>query len=288
MSGPGRSLYEESAVLFPEAPPAAADGGPWRDAARPRAAPPAARFERIEAPDDPSEADAAMNLLLGELEYEQGVDPAYAALCLGGPVPALEPGGRWNGILIVGKAPGAAEVAHGAPMTGKAGRLLDKILDRAGIERSEAYLTNVFRMQAPWSVDAEGRKCPNDVGAFFTDAPSLGNQRLPPLDGRHVLIGPDADVRELWRAVRRWKPSIVVGMGSVAAWALTGDPSLKDRLGEPMEDPRLRATVLLTYNTAYALHKRDEGTASLIADHMAVAAAHAAANPAPPPPAGEG
>jgi uracil-DNA glycosylase len=47
----------------------------------------------------------------------------------------------------VGEAPGKREVEEGRPFVGNAGRLLDRLLDEAGIERSKVYVTNVVKIR---------------------------------------------------------------------------------------------------------------------------------------------
>jgi uracil-DNA glycosylase family protein len=54
-------------------------------------------------------------------------------------------------LMLVGEQPGDREDLEGQPFVGPAGRLLDEGLQRAGIDRREAYVTNVvkhFRHQA--------------------------------------------------------------------------------------------------------------------------------------------
>jgi DNA polymerase len=48
-------------------------------------------------------------------------------------------------IMLVGEQPGDAEDVHGRPFVGPAGKLLDEALDRAGIDRRLAYVTNVVK-----------------------------------------------------------------------------------------------------------------------------------------------
>ena len=52
--------------------------------------------------------------------------------------------------MLVGETPGDQEDRQGKPFVGPAGRELDRALERAGIDRAEAYLTNAvkhFRFQ---------------------------------------------------------------------------------------------------------------------------------------------
>jgi uracil-DNA glycosylase family protein len=53
-------------------------------------------------------------------------------------------GGRGR-IMFVGEQPGDQEDQSGHPFVGPAGRLLDRALGEAGIDRKQAYLTNVVK-----------------------------------------------------------------------------------------------------------------------------------------------
>jgi DNA polymerase len=57
---------------------------------------------------------------------------------------------RRSRLIMIGEQPGDVEDRTGRPFTGPAGRLLDKALAAAGIDRSEVFLTNAvkhFRFQ---------------------------------------------------------------------------------------------------------------------------------------------
>ena len=54
-----------------------------------------------------------------------------------GPVPAR--------LMLVGETPGDQEDRQGRPFVGPAGKLLDRCLKDAGIDRNEAYVTNVVK-----------------------------------------------------------------------------------------------------------------------------------------------
>ena len=47
--------------------------------------------------------------------------------------------------MLVGEQPGDREDIEGHPFVGPAGRILDEALDKAGIERADAYVTNVVK-----------------------------------------------------------------------------------------------------------------------------------------------
>jgi len=47
--------------------------------------------------------------------------------------------------MLVGEQPGDEEDKAGRPFVGPAGRMLDELLERAGIDRSQAYVTNAVK-----------------------------------------------------------------------------------------------------------------------------------------------
>ena len=48
-------------------------------------------------------------------------------------------------VMLVGETPGDQEDLAGAPFVGLAGKLLDRALDEAGIDRSKTYVTNAVK-----------------------------------------------------------------------------------------------------------------------------------------------
>lgn len=52
-------------------------------------------------------------------------------------------------LMIVGEAPGADEDAQGEPFVGRAGQLLDKILEAIGFVRQEVYIANILKSRPP-------------------------------------------------------------------------------------------------------------------------------------------
>lgn len=69
-------------------------------------------------------------------------------------------------LLIIGEAPGPQENVQGKPFVGKAGQLLDKILEAGGFSDNDVYITNsVFRM--PPGDDGSTFRKPNDKEIDF-------------------------------------------------------------------------------------------------------------------------
>lgn len=56
-------------------------------------------------------------------------------------------------LVIVGEAPGADEDQEGEPFVGRAGQLLDKILDAIHFAREDVYITNILKSRPPRNRD---------------------------------------------------------------------------------------------------------------------------------------
>jgi DNA polymerase len=56
-------------------------------------------------------------------------------------------------IMFVGEAPGADEDAQGRPFVGRAGQLLDKIIEACGLKRSDVYIGNILKCRPPENRD---------------------------------------------------------------------------------------------------------------------------------------
>ena len=52
-------------------------------------------------------------------------------------------------IMIIGEGPGANEDKEGTPFVGRAGQLLDKMLDSINLDRENVYITNVVNYRPP-------------------------------------------------------------------------------------------------------------------------------------------
>ena len=52
-------------------------------------------------------------------------------------------------LLIIGEAPGANEDKQGEPFVGRAGQLLDKILQAINFDRDEVYIANILKSRPP-------------------------------------------------------------------------------------------------------------------------------------------
>lgn len=56
-------------------------------------------------------------------------------------------------LMLIGEAPGYWEDVKGRPFVGAAGKILDEMLSKAGISRSDVYITNVVKCRPPENRD---------------------------------------------------------------------------------------------------------------------------------------
>jgi len=52
-------------------------------------------------------------------------------------------------VMFIGEGPGADEDAKGEPFVGRAGKLLDKIIDATGMKRADVYICNIVKCRPP-------------------------------------------------------------------------------------------------------------------------------------------
>jgi uracil-DNA glycosylase family protein len=101
-------------------------------------------------------------------------------------------------VMLIGEIPGNDEDLQGKPFVGPAGRLLDRALEDAGIDRGDAYVTNVVK--------------------HFKWEPR-GRRRLHRTPNQREI---DACLPWLDAEIERIRPRILVAMGATAAKALFG------------------------------------------------------------------
>jgi DNA polymerase len=104
-------------------------------------------------------------------------------------------------VVFVGEQPGDQEDRKGEPFVGPAGRLLDKALAEAGIERGDVYITNAVKHFKFKHQEGGGKR-------RIHEAPNVRETRAC----RPWLL---AELRAL-------EPDVVVALGATAAKALMG------------------------------------------------------------------
>ena len=139
-------------------------------------------------------------------------------------------------VMLVGEQPGDKEDVAGEPFVGPAGKLLDRALNEAGIDRRRVYVTNVVK-HFKWEARGKRRihKKPNlsEISAC-----------KPWLESELAVV----------------KPKVLVCLGATAAQALLGrDFRVSRQRGEPV-DSDLAPFVTATIHPSSILRARDDAS----------------------------
>lgn len=89
-------------------------------------------------------------------------------------------------VVVVGEAPGAKEDASGLPFAGPSGRILDELLQVAGLSRPEVFVTNVFKARPPGNRDPSAAEIAHHRPWLDRQLQLIAPQIVVPL-GRHAL-----------------------------------------------------------------------------------------------------
>jgi DNA polymerase len=166
-------------------------------------------------------------------------------------------------VLLVGEQPGNEEDLLGHPFVGPAGRLLDRALAEAGIDRRKVYVTNVVK-HFKWEPRGKRR---------IHQKPTAGEVKacLPWLGAEIAVV----------------RPRAIVCLGATAAQALLGKAfRVTERRGELVASP-LAPLVMATVHPSSILRAPDgEMRRAELARLVEDLAALAGALGAPPPEAG--
>lgn len=181
---------------------------------------------------DSSEAIEKLERLRGEAEICRSCRLGHSRLnsCFGG-------GSVNSGLMFIGEGPGYNEDHEGKVFIGRAGRLLDKIIESTlGLARADVYVTNI--------VKCHPMKDPSDPE-------KRGNDRPPEKDELSACIN-----KFLYRQIELIRPAVIVTLGG---------PATKTILDEEKGITKLRGRprvisfgnhlieVIPTYHPAYLL-----------------------------------
>jgi uracil-DNA glycosylase family 4 len=133
-------------------------------------------------------------------------------------------------LMFVGEAPGADEDEQGEPFVGKAGQLLTKILQTAGLSRSDVYIANIL-------------KCRPD-----TPGQSAGNRKPTPAEMATCIP-------YLHEQIDLIRPKVLIALGATAVEGLLGKTIGITKLRGNWQT--YRGTPLMpTYHPAYLLRNQ--------------------------------
>ena len=68
-------------------------------------------------------------------------------------LPVIGEGSHSAKIMFIGEAPGRNEAKTGRPFCGRAGQILDELLNSVGIKREDVYVTNIVKDRPPMNRD---------------------------------------------------------------------------------------------------------------------------------------
>lgn len=126
-------------------------------------------------------------------------------------------------IMFIGEAPGRSEDEKGRPFVGAAGKILDELLKKAGIERSQVFITNVVKCRPP------GNRVPDEDEAAAC---------RPYLERQIALI----------------RPKVICVLGRTAYSSLLGGSSITANRGKIVEKSGQK--YFLTIHPAAAIYKK--------------------------------
>ena len=126
-------------------------------------------------------------------------------------------------IMFIGEAPGSSEDEKGRPFVGAAGRILDNLLKKVGIERSQVFITNIVKCRPP-------------------------NNRVPEAD-EVAACKPYLD-----RQIALIKPKVICILGKTAYSTLLGGSSITANRGKMVE--RAGQKYFLTFHPAAAIYNK--------------------------------
>ena len=133
-------------------------------------------------------------------------------------------GPRRADIMLVGEQPGDVEDEVGRPFVGPAGRILDRALEKAGLDRDQTYVTNAVK-HFRWE-ETRGKRRIHKKPSFRQVSACL-----PWLEAEIAIV----------------RPRVIIALGATAAQAILGRSfRLTNHRGEILTSPygpRVTATV---------------------------------------------
>jgi len=170
-------------------------------------------------------------------------------------------------IAFVGESFGQQEDIEGRPFVGAAGKLLRKLMRNAGLDPSEVFLTNVVALR-PYELSG-GVKIKSNKFALLCARKQTEGAHLPKC-GDHGWLLPEF-WGELWRLgeeLATVRPHIVVPLGGIALWALTGRTNIGSMRGTVAVGEAIgwSGKILPTYHPSFLLQGGWKHAGTVVAD----------------------
>jgi DNA polymerase len=160
-------------------------------------------------------------------------------------------GAKKSRLVLVGEQPGDAEDRAGHPFVGPAGRVLDRALEAAGVDRRTAYVTNAVKH---FSFEERGKR-------RIHKTPRISEMRAC----RPWL---EAEIQSI-------RPACIVCLGSTAARSMLGPQARVTQLrGSVITDSAWASAVVVTIHPSAVLRADDgEQYFEMLVDDLTLAAA---------------
>lgn len=130
--------------------------------------------------------------------------------------------------MVIGEAPGAEEDRQGEPFVGRAGQLLNAMLEAMGLQRQQVYIANVLKCRPPSNRDPQPEEAANC---------------------EHFLLS----------QVELIRPRIILALGRIAAQNLLKTEETLGRLrGRVHAFGPNRIPLVITYHPAYLLRSPEQ------------------------------
>ncbi len=130
-------------------------------------------------------------------------------------------------LVFVGEGPGYDEDQQGIPFVGRAGQLLNRIIESIGITREDVYIANVVKCRPP--------------------------ENRTPLPDEVATCSPF-----LWRQLEAIRPRVVCALGGVAIKALLGSTAPVSRVRGEFRALPGGVLVMPTFHPAYLLRNPEK------------------------------
>ncbi|HVR33431.1 MAG TPA: uracil-DNA glycosylase [Acidimicrobiia bacterium] len=159
-------------------------------------------------------------------------------------------------LMFVGEAPGKNEDLRGEPFVGAAGRLLDQLLEEAGIARERVYIANVVKCRPPGNRDPRPEEIESCKGYLRSQLELVDPHVVVTLGNfaTKLLLKTETGITRLrGTSYRWWRDKVLVPTYHPAA-ALRGGDRITDLMREDFDI--MRAALERASDTAPSEHER--------------------------------